>query len=133
MALPDSAKITIGTPIVVADSTDYVDNQGMGARTNQIDLTSLAAGAARQSPPLAKLWIFIFLGVIAVLPRLITLVVLAGQIQLIPDIVATWQIRSNNFSILGLWSLRCKRLQPYKLILVSAPLHQELDMVHLLW
>ena len=52
MALPDSAKITIGTPIVVADSTDYVNNQGMGARTNQIDLTSLAAGAARQSDKL---------------------------------------------------------------------------------
>jgi len=52
MALPDSAKITIGTPIVVADATDYVDNQGMGARTDQIDLTSLAAGAARQSDKL---------------------------------------------------------------------------------
>ena len=52
MALPDSAKITIGTPIVVADTTDYVDNQGMGTRTDQIDLTSLAAGAARQSDKL---------------------------------------------------------------------------------
>lgn len=49
MALPDSAKITIGSPIVVADITDYADNQGMGARTHQIDLTSLAAAAARQS------------------------------------------------------------------------------------
>ena len=52
MALPDSAKITIGTPIVVADATDYVDNQGMGARTDQIDLTGLAAGAAHQSDKL---------------------------------------------------------------------------------
>ena len=52
MALPDSAKITIGTPIVVADATDYANNQGMGTRTNQIDLTSLAAGAARQGDKL---------------------------------------------------------------------------------
>lgn len=49
MALPDSAKIVVGTPIVVADSTDYTNSQGLGARTDQIDLTSLAAGAARQS------------------------------------------------------------------------------------
>lgn len=40
-----------GTIIVLADSTDYspaaVNN--LGARTDQLDLTSLAAGAARQS------------------------------------------------------------------------------------
>lgn len=52
MALPDSAKLTIGTYLLVADSTDYADNQGFGTRTDQIDLTSLAAGAARQSAKL---------------------------------------------------------------------------------
>lgn len=52
MALPDSTKLVIGTAIVLADSTDYSDNQGFGARTDQIDLTSLAAGAARQSAKL---------------------------------------------------------------------------------
>ena len=49
MALPDRAKIVIGTPIVLGNSVDYVDGNGLGARTDQIDLTSLAAGAARQS------------------------------------------------------------------------------------
>jgi len=48
MALPDSAKIVFGTPIVVADTT-YTNSQGLGARTDQINLTSLAAGAAHQS------------------------------------------------------------------------------------
>lgn len=49
MALPDSVKITLGTSIVLANSGDYSDNQGFGSRTDQIDLTSLSAGAARQS------------------------------------------------------------------------------------
>lgn len=50
MALPDSAKLTIGTPIVLADTTDYGSGSAaLGARTDQIDLTSLASDAARQS------------------------------------------------------------------------------------
>lgn len=49
MALPDSAKIVVGTPIVVANLADYTNSQGLGARTDQINLTSLSAGAARQS------------------------------------------------------------------------------------
>ena len=35
------------TPIVIADTTDYAGD--LGTRTDQIDLTSLAVGAARQS------------------------------------------------------------------------------------
>jgi hypothetical protein len=40
-----------GTDIVLADITDYspAAANNLGARTNQIDMTSLAAGAARQS------------------------------------------------------------------------------------
>lgn len=41
--------ITPGTPIVLADSTDYSSSVSGYARTAQIDLTSLASGAARQS------------------------------------------------------------------------------------
>lgn len=52
MALPDRTKYTIGTSIVVADSNDYLDSQGFGSRTDQIDLTSLGAAAARQSDKL---------------------------------------------------------------------------------
>ena len=54
MALPDSQKLTIGTLIVVADSTDHGPAAGndLGTRTDQIDCTSLAAGAARQSAKL---------------------------------------------------------------------------------
>jgi hypothetical protein len=37
-----------GTPVVWADTTDYVDNDGLGARTHQLDLTSIASLAARQ-------------------------------------------------------------------------------------
>ncbi len=49
MALPDSAKITIGTPIVLADATDAGSGSAvLGARTDQIDLTSLASDAMRQ-------------------------------------------------------------------------------------
>lgn len=51
MALPDKARLTIGTYLLAAN-TDYVDNQGFGTRTDQINLTSLAAGAARQSAKL---------------------------------------------------------------------------------
>ena len=48
MALPDSAKIVVGTPLVVADTT-YTNSQGLGARTDQINLTSISAGSAQQS------------------------------------------------------------------------------------
>ena len=45
---------TVGTPIVVADTTDYSPGASttIGARTDQIDVTSLAAAAARQSDKL---------------------------------------------------------------------------------
>ena len=51
MALPDSAKRIIGTAIVLADATDHAPAAAnyLGARTDQIDCTDLAAGAARQS------------------------------------------------------------------------------------
>lgn len=54
MALPDSAKLIIGTVIVVADTTDHgpAANNNLGTRTDQIDCTNLAAGAARQSDKL---------------------------------------------------------------------------------
>ena len=50
MALPNYAKLSTGTPIVLADATDYspAAANNLGTRTDQIDLTSLAAGAARQ-------------------------------------------------------------------------------------
>jgi len=50
MALPDSAKLTIGTAIILADTTHApAANYNLGTRTDQIDCTDLAAGAARQS------------------------------------------------------------------------------------
>lgn len=51
MALPNYAKLSTGTPIVLADATDYspAAANNLGTRTAQIDLTSLVAGAARQS------------------------------------------------------------------------------------
>jgi hypothetical protein len=51
MALPDSAKWTVGTAIILADTTDFSPTaaNSFGSRTDQIDCTSLAAGAARQS------------------------------------------------------------------------------------
>ena len=51
MALPDSYKMVPGTPIVAADTTDHspAANSNIGTRTDQIDCTNLAAGAARQS------------------------------------------------------------------------------------
>jgi len=51
MALPDSAKLTIGTAIILADTTDHAPaaNYNLGTRTDQIDCTDLAAGAARES------------------------------------------------------------------------------------
>ena len=50
MALPDSSKIVVGTDIVLADTTDHgpAANNILGTRTDQIDCTDLAAGAARQ-------------------------------------------------------------------------------------
>lgn len=51
MALPDSRKFTVGTAIVLADTTDHspAAANNLGTRTDQIDLTSIGAGAARQS------------------------------------------------------------------------------------
>jgi len=51
MALPDSIKLTIGTVIVLADTTDHspAAANNLGTRTDQIDCTDLVAGAARQS------------------------------------------------------------------------------------
>ncbi len=51
MALPDYAALSVGTSIVLADSTDHSPstNNNLGTRTDQIDLTSLSYGAARQS------------------------------------------------------------------------------------
>lgn len=51
MALPDSAKLVVGTPIVLADLTDHgpATNNNLGTRTDQIDCTDLADQAARQS------------------------------------------------------------------------------------
>ena len=51
MALPDDFKQLEGTAIVLADTTDYgpAAANNLGTRTDQIDCTDLAAGAARQS------------------------------------------------------------------------------------
>ena len=51
MALPDYAALSVGTAIVLADSTDHSPstNYNLGTRTDQIDMTSLSYGAARQS------------------------------------------------------------------------------------
>lgn len=62
MALPDSFKRTVGTAIVLADTTDYSPANSLGSRTNQLDLTSVANAAARQSDKIdfganrAELW-----------------------------------------------------------------------------
>ena len=54
MALPDSVKLTVGTGIIVADTTDHspAAANNFGTRTDQIDCTDLAAGAARESDKL---------------------------------------------------------------------------------
>lgn len=51
MALPDSIKRIVGTPIVLADVTDHspAAANNLGTRTDQIDCTDLVAGAARES------------------------------------------------------------------------------------
>lgn len=51
MTLPDTIKTIVGTPIVVADTTDHspATANNLGTRTDQIDCTDLVAGAARQS------------------------------------------------------------------------------------
>lgn len=51
MALPDSVVAQVGTAIVLADTTDHspATNNNLGTRTDQIDLTSVANTAARQS------------------------------------------------------------------------------------
>ena len=48
MALPDTINFLPGTALVWADTTDYSAVTGGFARTAQIDLTGLGAGAARQ-------------------------------------------------------------------------------------
>ncbi len=48
MTLPDSVFYDFDTALVWADTTDYSDTVSGLARTNQIDLTSLGAAAARQ-------------------------------------------------------------------------------------
>ncbi len=54
MALPDSLVHQVGTVIVLADTTDHspATNNNLGTRTDQIDLTSVADSAARQSDKL---------------------------------------------------------------------------------
>lgn len=51
MALPDNILAQTGTAIVFADTTDHspAAANNLGTRTDQIDLTSVADGAARQS------------------------------------------------------------------------------------
>jgi hypothetical protein len=51
MALPDYIKYGQGTPVIFADTTDYgpAAANNFGSRTHQLDLTSVADGAARQS------------------------------------------------------------------------------------
>jgi hypothetical protein len=51
MALPDNVLVQNGTAIVFADTTDHspATANNLGARTAQLDLTSVADGAARQS------------------------------------------------------------------------------------
>ncbi len=49
MALPDALKLVNGTAIVVADTTDYNNNQSFGVRTHQIDLTGVLTSEYRQS------------------------------------------------------------------------------------
>lgn len=64
MAPPDSFKRTVGTAIVLADTTDYspATANNLGTRTDQIDLTSVSNAAARQSAKVdfganrAELW-----------------------------------------------------------------------------
>lgn len=51
MALPDKLKIVEGTRIILADATDWPSggSDGWGNDTDQLDLTGVAAGEARQS------------------------------------------------------------------------------------
>lgn len=53
MALPDNILVQTGAAIVFADTTDHAPgataSNNLGTRTDQIDLTGLADGAARQS------------------------------------------------------------------------------------
>ena len=48
MTLPDTVNFLPGTALVWADATDYVSTVSGLVRTDQIDLTSVGAGAARQ-------------------------------------------------------------------------------------
>lgn len=54
MALPDYAKYSVGTTIVVADTTDHSPSAAanFGTRTHQIDCTDLVAATARESAKL---------------------------------------------------------------------------------
>lgn len=47
--MPNEVLHKVGTPVVFADTTDYSSTASGYTRTHQIDLTSLADGAARQS------------------------------------------------------------------------------------
>lgn len=47
--MPTENKVKTGTPIVFADATDFVAGTHGLTQTKQLDLTSLANGAARQS------------------------------------------------------------------------------------
>lgn len=52
--MPNNQLVVTGTAIIVADTTDYSPTAArtLGARTDQIDVTDLAAAAARQSAKL---------------------------------------------------------------------------------
>src|SRR5688500_5633843 len=47
--MPNDILVKLGTPIVFADVTDYSPTLSGYTRTAQLDLTSIANGAARQS------------------------------------------------------------------------------------
>ena len=49
MVLPDNIRYTIGTQIVLAQTTDYSPSQGQPARTDELNLENLAVGSYRQS------------------------------------------------------------------------------------
>ncbi len=51
MALPDAVKRIVGTPIVLANSATHSPtvNNNLGTQTDQIDVTDLVNGTARQS------------------------------------------------------------------------------------
>jgi len=54
MALPDTTVVQVGTALILADTTDHspATANNLGTRTDQIDLTSVANAAARESDKL---------------------------------------------------------------------------------